>query len=81
MRPPVRATCPPLPYPAPALACPPRPTSPPARTHARQILAVAGGRSLVLLDEVGSGTDPLEGAALARAVLDRLAGQVGDKPM
>ncbi|GLC46171.1 hypothetical protein PLESTB_001197300 [Pleodorina starrii] len=41
----------------------------------RQILASAGGRSLVLLDEVGSGTDPLEGAALARAVLDRLAGQ------
>ncbi|KAG2444396.1 hypothetical protein HXX76_001149 [Chlamydomonas incerta] len=41
----------------------------------KQILAVAGPRSLVLLDEVGSGTDPLEGAALARAVLDRLAEQ------
>ncbi|EFJ40148.1 hypothetical protein VOLCADRAFT_121755 [Volvox carteri f. nagariensis] len=41
----------------------------------RGILATAGPGSLVLLDEVGSGTDPLEGAALARAVLDRLAGQ------
>ncbi|KXZ48804.1 hypothetical protein GPECTOR_25g388 [Gonium pectorale] len=41
----------------------------------KQILAVAGPGSLVLLDEVGSGTDPLEGAALARAVLDRLAAQ------
>ncbi|KAG1678593.1 hypothetical protein FOA52_012600 [Chlamydomonas sp. UWO 241] len=41
------------------------------------ILASAGKHSLVLLDEVGSGTDPIEGAALARAVLDRLAGQAG----
>jgi DNA mismatch repair protein MutS2 len=41
------------------------------------ILGAAGKRSLVLLDEVGSGTDPIEGAALARAVLDRLAGQAG----
>jgi len=37
-----------------------------------QILKCATSKSLVLLDELGSGTDPLEGAALAEAVLDRL---------
>ena len=31
------------------------------------------GRALVLLDELGTGTDPLEGGALACAVLERLA--------
>jgi DNA mismatch repair protein MutS2 len=37
------------------------------------ILAEAGPRTLVLLDEVGVGTDPGEGAALAQAVLEQLA--------
>jgi len=33
----------------------------------------AGARSLVVLDEIGVGTDPGEGAALAQAVLEQLA--------
>lgn len=33
------------------------------------ILSLAGARSLVLLDEIGTGTDPAEGAAIASAVL------------
>jgi DNA mismatch repair protein MutS2 len=36
------------------------------------ILAKATSRSLVLLDELGAGTDPTDGAALGRAILDEL---------
>jgi DNA mismatch repair protein MutS2 len=40
-----------------------------------EILGTATGHSLVLIDELASGTDPSEGAALAQAVLARLATQ------
>jgi DNA mismatch repair protein MutS2 len=36
------------------------------------ILRQAGSDSLVLLDELGAGTDPVEGAALARAIITHL---------
>jgi DNA mismatch repair protein MutS2 len=36
------------------------------------IVSVAGPRTLVLLDEVAAGTDPIEGAALAQALLEAL---------
>ena len=38
----------------------------------KQIVEEAGDRTLVLLDEVGTGTDPKEGAALAIALLSEL---------
>lgn len=43
--------------------------------HLRNIVAmltVAGPRSLVLVDELGAGTDPDEGSELARAILEHL---------
>jgi DNA mismatch repair protein MutS2 len=46
--------------------------------HLRNIVAVldaASARSLVLLDELAAGTDPVEGSALAQALLARLAAQ------
>ena len=41
-------------------------------SHIVFILKNIRGRSLVLLDELGSGTDPAEGAALAVAIIDEL---------
>ena len=44
-------------------------------SHVRRVAAIvarATERSLVLLDEMGAGTDPAEGAALGRAILDEL---------
>ena len=41
----------------------------------KEIVADAGGRALVLIDEIGSGTDPAEGAALARSILVELTGR------
>ncbi len=41
-------------------------------TNTIRILEEANARSLVILDEVGAGTDPTEGSALARAILSFL---------
>ncbi|HPU58768.1 MAG TPA: Smr/MutS family protein, partial [Candidatus Avimonas sp.] len=44
-------------------------------TNIISILKSAGSRSLVLLDELGAGTDPVEGAALATAIIEHLRGK------
>ena len=44
-------------------------------TNIIRILEQADRRSLVILDELGAGTDPQEGAALARALLNHLLGR------
>ena len=43
----------------------------------KEILDSADGRSLVLVDEIGTGTDPTEGAAFAAAFLEEISGRRG----
>ncbi|MFP4028966.1 MAG: endonuclease MutS2 [Candidatus Brocadiia bacterium] len=38
-----------------------------------KVLEAATNKSLVLLDELGAGTDPIEGGALGRAILDEIS--------
>ena len=44
-------------------------------TNIKRILDTADEKSLVLIDELGAGTDPVEGAALAAAILEKLRSQ------
>lgn len=44
-------------------------------TNIISILEAADEHSLVLLDELGAGTDPVEGAALAAAIIEELRGK------
>ena len=44
-------------------------------TNIIRILGAAGEHSLVLLDELGAGTDPIEGAALAESIIEQLRGR------
>ena len=43
--------------------------------HLRYVLKHASPRTLILIDELGSGTDPAEGAALAQAIIEQLLSQ------
>ncbi len=43
--------------------------------HIKEIVEKAGEKSLVLLDELGAGTDPVEGGAIGTSILDYLVGR------